>query len=298
MATIGFIGLGNMGRPMALNLLKNKHDVLVFDVVPEAVALLADAGAKGQETIADLAKNADIIITMLPTGADVKAICMEKYGIFQHAKPGTLIIDSSSIEIDISRELEAIAKNKGFNMIDAPVSGGMTGARDGTLTFMVGGTQEDFARAKPILESMGKTIIYAGPSGNGQAAKICNNLILGVSMIAVSEAFNLAAKLGLDAQTFFDISSHSSGECWAMTHYCPAPGPVPESPANHGYAPGFTAAMMLKDLKLALAAGQSTQTVTPLCLQASALYELLNSRGYAQMDFSGIIKMFAGTLGT
>jgi 3-hydroxyisobutyrate dehydrogenase len=294
MTMIGFVGLGHMGAPMAQNLLKHNHQLIVYDVISTAVNALASQGATIAETLTQLAQSADVIITMLPAGQHVKDVCMQDDGLFSHAKPNTLFIDSSSIDVDTSRNLSRIAHDHGFGMIDAPVSGGVAGAKAGTLTFMVGGLEQDFHRAKPILESMGKTIVHAGPAGNGQVAKICNNMILGISMIAVSEAFTLGKKLGLDAEKLFEISSHASGQCWSMTSYCPVPGLVPTAPSNNQYQPGFTADMMLKDLRLSQHAAQSAAVSTPLGAEATALYALFSNLGYGQMDFSAIIQMIAG----
>ncbi len=294
MTRIGFIGLGHMGAPMAMNLLKNQHQLIVHDVIKESVQKLVQAGATTTDNIKQLAENAEIIITMLPAGQHVKDVCLNENGIFNHAKKNTLIIDSSSIDVTTCRELSALATQKNLSMIDAPVSGGVVGAEAGSLTFMVGGDLESFQRAQPILNCMGKNIIHAGNTGNGQAAKICNNMLLGISMIGVSEAFILAQKLGLDAQTFFNISSTASGQCWSMTSYCPVPGPVPKSPANNDYKAGFTTAMMLKDLKLSQTAAQSVGASTPLGAEATELYSLFANLGHEQMDFSGIIKMLRG----
>jgi len=290
MTKIGFIGLGHMGTPMVQNLLKAKHEVHVFDIASKAVETLTKEGAKPAHVLSNL-KGCEIIITMLPTGDNVREVCLGQNGLFSIAKPNTLFIDSSSIAVDVARELAQQAKTANMKMIDAPVSGGVAGAAAGTLTFMVGGSEEDFSHAKPILEIMGKTIVHAGPNGNGQAAKICNNMILGISMIAVAEAFNLGKKLGLDPEKLFEISSHASGQCWSMTSYCPVPGLVPTAPSNRDYQPGFTAAMMLKDLKLSQTAAQNVGASTPLGAEATALYTLFNNLGHAQMDFSGIIKM-------
>ena len=246
MAVIGFIGLGNMGLPMAQNLVKAGHAVTGFDIQSSAVEKLAAAGAKGATSIAHACDGADVVVTMLPAGEQVRMSYLDDGGVIAHAKARAVLIDSSTIDVETARAVAKTAGAKGLAMLDAPVSGGVSGAQAATLTFMVGGTDDAFAQAKPILEAMGKTIVHAGGSGNGQAAKICNNMILGVSMIAVSEAFLLAEKLGLDAQKLFDISSKSSGQCWSMTSYCPVPGPVPASPANRDYQAGFTAAMMLK----------------------------------------------------
>lgn len=294
MNTIGFIGLGHMGAPMAMNLLKHQHPLIVFDTQPDAVARLVEAGAKPALTIEKIAQVADIIITMLPAGQHVKEVCTAHDGIFNHAKKDTLIIDSSSIDVDTSRNLAITATQKGLQMLDAPVSGGVLGAEAGTLTFMVGGATDAFNRALSILNCMGKNIIHAGKAGNGQVAKICNNMLLGISMIGVSEAFTLAQKLGLDAQTFFNISSTASGQCWSMTSYCPVPGPVQKSPANNDYKAGFTTAMMLKDLRLSQTAAQSAGVATPLGAEATALYAMFANLGHEQMDFSGIIKLLEG----
>ena len=294
MAQIGFIGLGNMGLPMAQNLAKAAHAVAGFDIQPAAVEKLASAGGKAVASISDACKGADIVITMLPAGEHVRATYLGDAGVIARAKAGALLIDSSTIDVDSARAVAKAAAERDLAMLDAPVSGGVAGAQAATLTFMVGGTDEAFARAKPVLYAMGKTIVHAGGSGNGQAAKICNNMILGVSMIVVAEAFLLAEKLGLDAQKLFDISSKSSGQCWSMTSYCPVPGPVPTSPANRDYQAGFTAAMMLKDLKLAQDAARSSSAVTPLGAGAAALYGQYVEEGKAAEDFSGIIRYLRG----
>ena len=288
MATVAFIGLGNMGGPMARNLVKAGHVVRGFDV---AAANIAAAGAVACASAADAAAGADIVVTMLPAGPHVQKVYGE---VLPAAKAGTLLIDCSTIDVDTARRVAADAAARGLEMLDAPVSGGTTGAEAGTLTFMVGGSEAGFARAQPYLAQMGKTIVHAGGPGNGQAAKICNNMILGISMIAVAEGFSLAAKLGLDAQKLFDISSKSSGQCWSMTTYCPVPGPVPTSPANRDYKPGFTADMMLKDLKLAQNAAQTVGQATPMGAAAQSLYALMASAGLGAKDFSGIINMLQG----
>ncbi len=294
MARIGFIGLGNMGLPMALNLVKAGHAVTGYDVVKAAVGKLSAMGGSAAASAAQACRGADAIITMLPAGEQVRHVYCGPDGVIATAGAGMLLIDSSTIDVATARDVAAAAAAEGFAMIDAPVSGGVGGAQAGTLTFMVGGEDDAFARAKPLLEAMGKTIVHAGAAGNGQAAKICNNMILGVSMIAVSEAFVLAEKLGLDAQSLFDISSKSSGQCWSMTSYCPVPGPVPTSPANRDYQAGFTAAMMLKDLKLAQDAARGVDATTPLGAAAAELYALFTSHGHAAKDFSGIIQFLRG----
>jgi 3-hydroxyisobutyrate dehydrogenase len=294
MARIGFIGLGNMGLPMAANLVKAGHAVAGFDVVKPLTGKLSAIGGLAAETIALACSGADAIITMLPASEHVRDVYCASAGVIGAAGAGALLIDSSTIDVATARDVAARAAEKGLAMVDAPVSGGVAGAQAGTLTFMVGGPDAAFARARPILEAMGKTVVHAGSSGNGQAAKICNNMILGVSMIAVSEAFLLAEKLGLDAQRLFDIASKSSGQCWSMTSYCPVPGPVPTSPANRDYQAGFTAAMMLKDLKLAQDAARAAQAVTPLGAAAAELYGLFAGHGHAGEDFSGIVRFLRG----
>lgn len=293
MANIGFIGLGNMGLPMALNLVKAGHAVAGNDVTPKGMEALAAAGGKAAKSVSQAAE-ADIVVTMLPAGQHVREVYLGSNGILAKAKKGTLFIDSSTIDVATARAVAAEAEKRGMLMIDAPVSGGVGGAQGGTLTFMVGGPDAAFEQAKPILEKMGKTIVHAGGAGAGQAAKICNNMILGISMIAVSEAFVLAEKLGLDKQKLFDISSKSSGQCWSMTSYCPVPGPVPASPANRDYQAGFTAAMMLKDLKLAQEAAKSAGASTPLGAEAAGIYDRYVGAGEGGRDFSGIIRFIRG----
>jgi len=296
MAVIGFIGLGNMGGPMARNLVKAGHKLKVFDLAAGAVSALVEAGAEKAESASDAARDVEFVVTMLPAGEHVRAVYMGEDGLISSARKGTVFIDSSTIDIPSARETIAAAEQAGMTMIDAPVSGGVGGAEAGTLTFMAGGTEEAFAKAKPILEKMGKNIFHAGAAGNGQVAKVCNNMILGITMIGVSEAFVLGEKLGLDAQTLFDISSTASGQCWSMTSYCPAPGPVPASPANRNYQPGFSAAMMLKDLRLAQDASKTARTPIPLGAQATQLYALMEAAGEEGLDFSGIIKLIRGEI--
>lgn len=298
MARIGFIGLGNMGGPMARNLLKAGHEVTAFDLAPKAVEAARGAGANIADAAPDAARQAEVVITMLPAGQHVRSVYVGDSGVIAAASKGTLLIDCSTIDVTTAREVAEAARQGGHEMVDAPVSGGVGGAEGATLTFMVGGSEAGFERARPILEAMGKTIVHAGASGNGQAAKICNNMVLGISMIAVCEAFALAEKLGLDAQKLFDISSKASGQCWSLTSYCPVPGPVPTSPANRNYQPGFTANMMLKDLKLSQQAAFAAGATTPLGAEAQALYALFERAGHGETDFSGIIKLLRGELGT
>src|ERR1041384_6421671 len=290
MARIGFIGLGNMGLPMAINLIKAGHQVEGVDINPAAVEKLKAAGGKQVETGKGAAARCDVVITMLPAGQHVRETYLGANGIIENANVGTLLIDSSTIDVETARTVATEAEKRSLLMLDAPVSGGVAGAAAGTLTFMCGGSAQAFARAQSILEKMGKTIVHAGGPGNGQAAKICNNMILGISMIAVSEAFVLAEKLGLDHQKLFDISSKSSGQCWAMTNYCPVPGPVPTSPANRDYQPGFTAAMMLKDLKLSQDAAKTSGARTEMGAAATKLYQRYTESGGAAKDFSGIVQ--------
>ena len=291
---IGFIGLGNMGGPMAANLLKPGHEVTGFDLAKPALDALAKAGGKPASSATAAVAGAEMIVTMLPAGPHVRQVYTGEGGLLAAAKPGALLIDSSTIDVESARAVAKAAAERGFDMLDAPVSGGVGGAAAGTLTFMVGGSEAGFARALPLLQAMGKTIVHAGPSGNGQAAKICNNMILGISMIAVSEGFALAEKLGLDWQRLFDISSKSSGQCWSMTNYCPAPGPVPAAPSNRDYQAGFTADMMLKDLKLAQQAAQAAGATTPLGAEAAALFQMLVNNGLGPKDFSAVFRMIRG----
>jgi 3-hydroxyisobutyrate dehydrogenase len=294
MARIGFIGLGNIGLPMAQNLIKAGHQVEGVDVNPASVEKLKAAGGTGVETAKIAAARADVVITMLPSGKEVREIYLEPGGIIENANPGTLLVDCSTIDVETSRAVAAAAEAKDLLMLDAPVSGGVGGATAGTLTFMVGGPERAFTRAQSILDKMGETIVHAGGAGNGQAAKICNNMILGISMIAVSEAFVLAEQLGLEHQKLFDIASKSSGQCWSLTRYCPVPGPVPSSPANRDYQAGFTAAMMLKDLKLSQDAAKASGAKTQLGADAARIYAQYVESGEAGRDFSGIIRFIRG----
>lgn len=290
MTQIAFIGLGNMGSGMCANLCKAGHDVHAFDLSAEAVKAAAEQGAKPAATLADAVSGAEVIVSMLPAGKHVLSVYFGDDGVASHAAPGTLFLDCSTISVEDAREAASKAEAAGFPMVDAPVSGGTAAADAGTLTFMVGGPDEAFAKAKPILDVMGKNIFHAGGSGNGQAAKIANNMLLGISMIGTCEAFNLAEKLGLDAQTFYDISSTASGQCWSMTSYCPAPGPVPTAPSNRDYKPGFAVAMMLKDLHLAAGAAKAADAEIALGEMAEKIYEDLDSRGHGGLDFSGVMK--------
>jgi 3-hydroxyisobutyrate dehydrogenase len=294
MTTIGFIGLGNMGLPMAKNLVKAGFDVTGFDVAETARERAAAAGLRIGGDIDVTVRDAAIVITMLPAGPQVREVYLSPGGVLDNAAGGALLVDCSTIDVDTARAVHAEAKSRGFAMLDAPVSGGVAGAEAATLTFMVGGEEDAFARAEPVLAKMGRTVIHAGPAGNGQAAKICNNMMLGIQMISVCEAFVLAEKLGLAADRLYEIASRSSGQCWSLTSYCPVPGPVPTAPSNRGYQPGFTAAMMLKDLRLAQESASRAGAPTPLGAGAFQLYALYNALGQGGRDFSGIIEMIAG----
>ena len=290
MANIGFIGLGKMGLPMAVNLVKAGNLVRGFDMVRSALDEFAAAGGQAAGSVAEAVADASIIVTMLPAGSHVRDVLTREDGVFAHAGSGALLIDSSTIDVRTSREMAEAASTRGLPMLDAPVSGGTTGAAAGTLTFMVGGEAAAFAQAKPFIASMGKNIVHAGPSGAGQAAKVCNNLILGITMAGVGEAFALADKLGLDKQALFDIASTSSGQCWALTSYCPVPGPVPASPANRDYAPGFAVDLMLKDLTLATDAERDSGAASVLGEAARSVYARLNELGLGARDFSVVAR--------
>jgi 3-hydroxyisobutyrate dehydrogenase len=289
MARIAFIGLGHMGGGMAPNLAKAGHDVRAFDLVPAAVEQAVAAGCTAAGSAADSVRDADVVITMLPAAQHVRAVF--ENDVAPNAKPGALLIDCSTIDVASAREVGAGLEELGFDFVDAPVSGGIAAAASGNLTFMVGGSEEAFAKAQPFLEPMAKAVIHAGHLGAGQAAKICNNMILGATMAATCEAFAMAEKLGLDLQTFFDISSKASGQSWSMTSYCPVPGVGPDTPADHDYEGGFAAALMLKDLKLAMDAAQSAGAYTPMGAEAEKLYQRFVDRGGGGKDFSGLIKM-------
>jgi 3-hydroxyisobutyrate dehydrogenase len=287
MATIAFIGLGNMGGPMAANLVKAGHKVVAFDLVAASRDQARADGAAIAESSVSSVKGAEIVITMLPAGKHVLSVWNE---VVPAMAKGALIIDCSTIDVESSKQAHALAAKHGVASVDAPVSGGTGGARGATLTFMCGGEDKAFAAAKPVLEKMGKKIVHCGGAGAGQGVKICNNMVLAVSMIAVGEAFALAEKLGLSHQAVFDVVSTSSGQCWALTSYCPVPGPVPASPANNGYKPGFATALMVKDLTLAQDAAKASGAATPLGRQAQELYKAFDASGNGGVDFSGIIQ--------
>jgi len=289
MARIAFIGLGHMGGGMAPNLAKAGHEVRAFDLVTEAVQHAAEGGCKPATSAADAVTNADVVITMLPAAKHVRAVFQDD--VAPNAAPGTLLIDCSTIDVASAREVGEAMQAKGFDFVDAPVSGGIAAAAGGTLTFMVGGSDGQFERARPFLEPMAKAVIHAGQLGAGQAAKICNNMILGATMAATCEAFVLAKKLDLNLQTFFNISSKASGQSWSMTSYAPVPGVGPETPADHDYEGGFAAALMLKDLKLAEEAARQVGAYTPMAARAEELYQQFVDGGSGNKDFSGLITM-------
>src|SRR5262245_31714124 len=289
MATIGFIGLGKMGAPMAANLVKAGHRVLGYDIKPGAAQ--AVAGVEPVPSAAEATRGADFVITMLPAGEHVREVWLNQGGLIDAVKGGTpLLIDCSTIDVESARTVTEAARVAGFEMLDAPVSGGVGGATTATLTFMVGGRETSFARGLAVLQAMGKSIVHAGGPGAGQAAKICNNMMLAINMVGVSEGFLLARKLGLDWNKLFQIASTSSGQSWAMTSYCPAPGMVPAAPSNRDYAAGFTTALMLKDVKLSQAAADAVGTPTPLAAQALAFYQAVVDAGDGNKDFSVVFR--------
>ena len=298
MASIGFIGLGNMGAPMAANLVKAGHGVTGYDLNPAALRTLTAAGVKGAGSAAEAAKGADVVITMLPAGEDVREVWLHQGGLIaavgnaKNAKP--LLIDCSTIDVDSVRAVTAAAAAAGLAMLDAPVSGGTTGAKNATLTFMVGGTADAFARGQPILAAMGKNIFHAGGPGAGQAVKICNNMMLAINMVGVCEGFLLAERLGLDWSKLHQICSTASANSWALASYCPAPGPVPAAPSNCDYAPGFTTQLMVKDVKLSQQAAEATGSPTPLAAMALSFYEQAAAAGDAAKDFSVVFRWLAG----
>ncbi len=293
MAHVAFIGLGNMGSGMAANLVKAGRQVHAFDLSADAMAKAEAAGAVKAVSAAEAVKGAEAVITMLPAGRHVQAVYEGE--VFPNARADAILIDCSTIDVVTAKAVIAAGAAKGFAMADAPVSGGVAAANGGTLTFMAGGTAQAFAQAEPYLTQMGKAVIHAGEAGAGQAAKICNNMLLAIGMIGTCEAFTLAQKLGLSAQTFFDISSKASGQSWSMTSYCPVPGPVPNAPSNRDYEGGFASALMLKDLKLAMEAAQSVEASVPMGAQAESLYQMFNALGGAGRDFSAIIKLLDGS---
>ena len=294
MSQIGFIGLGNMGGPMVSNLIQDGHKVKAYDIIPEAIDRAVNKGATKANSAEETIIDAEFVITMLPAGEHVRSVYLEDNRILYSVSPKTVLIDSSTIDVITARQVMEVAAQRGIEMIDAPVSGGVGGADAGTLTFMCGGKIEAYDKAESILKSMGKNIFHAGDAGSGQAAKVCNNLMLAIQMIAVSEGFLLAEKLDLDTQKLWDIASTATSKCWSMTDYCPVPGPVPASPANKDYSAGFTVAMMLKDLNLSQVAAKDNGLNTPLGAKATELYDTFSQlENNSELDFSAIIKQIS-----
>ena len=294
MATIGFIGLGNMGAPMAVNLVKAGHTVTGFDLNPAALAALSKAGGKAAKSAADAVAGATVVITMLPAGDHVREVYLHQGGLIEATRQAApLLIDCSTIDVDTARGVAATAATAGLAMLDAPVSGGTAGAQNATLTFMVGGAEDAFRRGKPVLEAMGKNIFHAGDAGAGQAVKICNNMMLAINMVGVSEGFLLAQKLGLDWDKLHQICATATANSWALSNYCPAPGPVPAAPSNRDYAPGFAAALMVKDVKLSQAAAEATGSPTPLAAKALGFYQQVVDLGDGDKDFSVVFRWLA-----
>ncbi len=294
MAEIAFIGLGNMGSGMAANLVKADHAVRAFDLNPDAVAKLVEQGAKAAASVPEAVAGADVVVTMLPAGPHVKSVYLGEDGVLANTHDKAVLIDCSTIDVATAREVAEAVTAKGVAFVDAPVSGGVAAAEAGTLTFMVGGPDAVFECAESILQAMGKAVIHAGDHGAGQAAKICNNMMLAIHMLGTCEAMNMALGLGLDPQRFYDIASKASGQSWSLTSYCPVPGPVPAAPSNRDYTPGFAAPMMLKDIKLAMGTAQSLGANTPMGAQAEDIYERFVAEGGEHMDFSGVIKWLRG----
>jgi 3-hydroxyisobutyrate dehydrogenase len=297
MAAIGFIGLGNMGGPMARNLAKAGHSVKGFDLAPAALEAARAGGVETVATAEAAAVGVEAVFTMLPAGPHVRAVYLGadgQGGLLAAADKGTLFLDCSTIDVDSARAVHAAAEAAGHLMVDAPVSGGVAGAEAGTLTLMVGGSEAAFARAEPLLQAVGKRAIHAGGPGNGQVAKVCNNMMLGICMLATAEAFTLGEILGLEPKTLFDIASSASGMNWAMLNHHPLPGIVEAAAANRGYKPGFAAAMMHKDLKLSQAAAASAGVATPLGAEAAQLYTLFVNAGHGDLDYSAIVKLIGG----
>ena len=289
MAKIGFIGIGNMGAHMARNLIKAGHEVTAFDLFAPALEAIAQEGATIAPSAAVAVQQAQIVITMLPEGKHVFSVYNE--AVFGNAPENAILIDCSTIDIETCRHVSARAASRGYEMLDAPVSGGVIGAQQGTLTFMIGGSKDALHSTRSIFDCMGKNTVYCGGAGAGQAAKVCNNMMVGIQMISVAEGFNLAEALGLDHQVLFDVASISSGQCWALTTNCPVPGPVPTSPANRGYKGGFAASLMLKDMNLAVDAGVQGSVSLKIAQAAADLYADLCEKGFDKKDFSSIIEM-------
>jgi len=288
---IGFVGIGNMGLPMALNLIKSSHDVVVFDQSRDALVAAQTAGAKVANSLREVAEGSDAIISMLPAGQHVLEVYKGQDGLFGTVSTDTILIDCSTIDVQTARAISSEAKNRGLDMVDAPVSGGVAGAEAGTLTFMVGGEKSAVEQAKPVLQAMGKNIVHAGVSGNGQAAKVCNNMLLGISMIAISESFTLGERLGLDSKILFEVISSASGDCWALRNHLPIPGIVETAASNRGFIPGFAVKMMAKDLRLADDAAKAVDLKTELAKRAADMYAHFEDHGNGDLDYSAIINL-------
>ncbi|MGF1553579.1 MAG: 3-hydroxyisobutyrate dehydrogenase [Paracoccaceae bacterium] len=291
MATIGFVGLGNMGGPMAANLAAAGHAVRGFDLDEGARARLEAAGGTAVERADATVEGAEAVVTALPAASHVRSVYLGEEGLIAAASRGTLFVDVSTIDVDAARAVAEAASAAGHLMLDSPMSGGVAGAEAGTLTFMVGGPEDAFARAKPLLRTMGRNVFHAGPSGAGAAAKICNNMMLAIQMIAVAEGFNLAERLGLAPEKLYEISSTATARCWSLNDYCPVPGPAPAAPSNRDYRPGFAASLMLKDLGIAMQAAASSGTHVPMGAQATQIYTLMQLSGMSERDFSAVIKL-------
>ena len=294
MATVGFIGIGNMGGPMAVNLGKAGHQVTVFDASPEAMRRMQAENVAKAGSLGDAVANVDVVMTMVPAGPQVRDVYLGEGGVLARADKRSLLIDCSTIDVDSARAVAEDAKQRGYRMIDAPVSGGVMGAQAGTLTLMCGGDAADVEAARPYLEKVGRRVVHCGPSGNGQAAKICNNMLAAICMVGTSEAFIMGERLGLDPKVLFDVISTSSGSSFALTNYSPWPDILPNVPSSNGYKPGFAAAMMWKDLRLAMAAARATGSSTPLGAATEALYAMFNNKGHGNVDTTGILRMLKG----
>lgn len=294
MTTIAFIGLGHMGTPMSGNLLQAGYEVVGFDLVQDALDKLVQAGGRVAPSIADAVRDADVVITMVPTGTHVRQVYEGDAGILAHARHDALLIDSSTIDVETSRAVHALAAGQGFAMVDAPVSGAVPAAEAARLVFMVGGEAGAFARAEPVLCHMGSSVVHVGAAGTGQSMKACNNMMAGMSAITLSETLALARRLGLEDQKIYDVMTHASGNCWMLQSYCPVPGPVPGAPSNRDYAPGFAMALMLKDMRLSQAAAQAVGYETPFAARATQMYEEAVAKGHGARDFSYMFKIVSG----
>jgi 3-hydroxyisobutyrate dehydrogenase len=293
---VAFIGIGNMGHPMCTHLERNGFSVFGYDISPDALSKLKQIGGTPCSTIGEAVRQADYVISMVPTGKHVREVYEGRDGVLKHVRPGAILIDCSTIDIESAKAVNAAAAAAGFEMVDAPVSGAQPAAIAGRLIFMIGGTESAYNKAVPPLKAMGQTFVHIGPAGSGQAMKICNNMMTGLSMVAISEMLTLAERLGLDHQAVYDVVTKSSGNCWTLQNYCPVPGPVPTSPANNDYEPGFSAEMMLKDMRLSQQAAAHASAPTALAAAAVAFYQILVASGHGQRDFSVVYKLISGKL--